>query len=221
MIPEKAARVRFAFLIVYFIFGVIIIYLFMFNSGLAITEDFDAENSSKIVYVENTTDRAINNVSLKYMEAPGTAEKDLNFFPRLLPHERKRVFFDDVSSQSIVLVLESPFHSTIEKTVVLQAQSDVAVKLNFPDGIGFGKSFSFAVEACNNKKEEAQVKIEETHEKGFFSEPNRTDVVTIAAGECRAVSYSLLPVQKGETTINFNVNIANTIKQFGQRVSVE
>ena len=221
MIPEKAAKLRLAFLVIYFLFAVIIVYIFMFNAGLAITEDFDAEASVKNVYVENTTGRTINSVSLKYMEAPGTAEKDLNFFSRLMPHERRQVFLDSLDASSIVLVLESPFHATVEKTIVLQAKKDVSVKLNFPEGISFGKSFSFTVEACNGKKEEAQVKIEEMHEKGFFSEPNRTDVAAINPGECKTISYSLLPVQKGETTINFNVNIANTIKQFSQRVSVE
>ncbi|MEK6957404.1 MAG: hypothetical protein AABW99_00275 [archaeon] len=220
MMPEKAKKAKFFFLAVYALFGIMLIYLFLFNTGLAIEEKFNEENGQKEIYLKNTTDRQINNVTVKYREEEGEP-KDLNMFASLAPNEEQRIYTGSISANQATIIVQSPFHSTIEKLVVLRAKQEITLTMSFPSDILFGKSFAFSVEACNNTATEKQVKIAENHEKGFFSEPNKTDTITLKAVECKQIDYSLIPIQKGGTTIYFNLNTENNVDQFQQTVTVQ
>ncbi|MCR4368995.1 MAG: hypothetical protein NUV67_03760, partial [archaeon] len=190
------------------------------NQGLGIEETLNEQGNEKQVFVVNETERIINSVSVQYRDLEGNVH-DLNEFGSLYPKEKRRVFFDEVNSNSVDLIVSSPFHATVEQKIVLRREGDVAIKFSFPENVMFGKSFAFSMELCNNEEAETKFKVEETHEKDYFSEPNKTDTVTVQAGACKQIAYSLIPVQKGDTTIYFNVNSSNTNKQLEQPVTVE
>jgi len=220
MIPQKGRRLLFFFLAIYALFGGILIYLFLFNSGLEIAERFNEEESTKEVFVVNTTSRLINNVSVKY-QIGDALPADLNVFESLGPGEEQRLFLDGIVSSQITLIIESPFHLTIEKLIVLKVKNKVDITVNFPSDVLFGKSFGFFLEACNNTSNDEKVKVEESHEIGFFSEPNKIDSITVPPQVCKRISYSLIPIRKGDTVIYFNISTTNNIEEFEQPVKVK
>ncbi len=225
MISENAKKSRMVFLFIYLIFAVLLVYLFMFNTGLEITENVDVNANLKQVFLENTTNREINNISIFYKENEQIENAEfLEKIDTLKPGEKKLVEFEGIDSNQIVLIVKSPFHLTFEKMVLVNPTStkkDVSVSLDIPSNVLFGKNFEFHVETCNDSTEQQQIKIEEIHENRFFSEPSRTNIVTINSEECKITDYSLLPIMQGETTIYFKVNISNSIKELEQTVVVE
>ena len=219
MLPEKGKKILYFFLTIYIIFAVVIVYLFLFNSGLEIVEEFNEEEFRKDVYVFNNTQRIIHNVSVKHKI--GNQEIDLNSFRFLLPQEKKLIPLDDLRSNQVTLLVGAPFHVTIEQLIVLRAAGETLLKTSFPSTILFGQAFNFTMEVCNNSGREDQFKIEEKHDPSVFSEPTRTDTLTIEDRNCAKVEYSLLPIQKGETTIYFNVDSSNTTDKVEQEITVE
>lgn len=219
MLPEKSKKILYFFLAVYIIFAVVIVYLFLFNSGLEIVEEFNEEELKKDVYVFNNTRRLIHNVSVK--QKIGNAEIDLNSFRFLLPQEKKLIPLDHLRVNQVTLLVGAPFHVTIEQLIVLRAAGDTLLKTSFPSTILFGQTFNFTIEICNNSGREDQFKIEEKHDPTVFSEPTRKDTLTIGDRDCEKVEYSLLPIQKGETTIYFNVDSSNTTDKVEQTIKVD
>jgi len=159
----------------------------------------------------------IYNVYVKYEDDSG--QNEVVKFDSIEPKEKKLVPVDDIDQTQVTLVVESPFHATVERLIVLRAKEKRTLKINFPDAVIFGKAFGFSIEVCNNVEEEL-IRIEESHENSFFSEPNKRDTFTLEKGECRSVLYSLTPVQRGDTTIYFNVNTANSTEQLQQKLTV-
>lgn len=219
MIAPKGKKILYFFLAIYAMFAVVIIYLFMFNSGLEIVEEFNEDELRKDVYVFNNTQRIIHKVNVKYKI--GNDEIDLNSFRFLLPQERKLVPLDSLRLSQVTLVIEAPFHVTLEQLIVLRAAGETLIKASFPSTVLFGKTFNFTMEVCNNSGREDKFKIEENHNPTFFSEPPRTDTLIIEDRSCKNVEYSLLPIQKGETTIYFNVDSSNTTDKVEQEIKVE
>jgi len=219
MIPEKSKKILYFFLAVYVMFGVVIVYLFLFNSGLEIVEEFNEEELRKDVYVFNNTQRLIHNVTVK--RKIGSEEIDLNSFRFLLPQEKKLIPLDELRVSQVTLLVGAPFHVTIEQIIVLRTTGETLIRASFPSTTLFGKTFNFTMEVCNNSGGEDKFTIEETHDPTFFSEPARKDTLTIEDRKCKSVEYSLLPIQKGETTIYFNVDSSNTTDQVEQTITVE
>jgi len=222
MLPQKGKKMLYWFLFIYAVFGLMIIYLFMFVPGLEILEEFNEAENTKEVYVYNSTDRVINNVSIKFRTSEtDLTEKDLNKFSSLGPKEKKLVALNNLAANTIILSAHAPFHATIEKLIVLRNKDDTTIKLNFPSEIFFGKTFGFSIELCNNTNKEEEFKITESHESAFFSEPGKTDTSKVGVGECTKISYSLTTLEKGDTTIYFNVKSSNTNEDFEQKITVE
>jgi len=219
MIPEQRKKILYVFMGIYLIFAILIIYLFLFNSGLEIVEEFNEEEGTKAVFVQNITERVIHNVTIKYLD--NDIEFDLNTYRFLEPKGRREISLEEFNQGQITLIAEAPFHVTIEKLIVLRSRGETNIKMNFPSDILFGKTFMFSIEICNNSKEEEQFRIEEKHETGFFSEPDQRTTLNIPANECKTTSYSLLPTQQGETTIYFNVSSSNTNEHLQQPIKVD
>ena len=224
MIPEKAKKIMYGFLVIYLIFGIILVYLFAFNSGLEIKEDFNRENNTKVVYIHNTTTRTINNVELKYKSGEIEQEFDLMKIEQLYPNQEVEISFQGIEDLEVDLIAKAPFHLTVEKKIILQGvknKEDLTIALDAPSNARFGESFEFNLEICNTADTEKQAKIEEKHETTFFSEPNKTSTTTLEPGECKKTDFELLPIEKGITTIYFKINISNTIKEIEHRISVD
>lgn len=218
MIQQQTKKIIGYFIAIYAAFGLLLVYLFLFNTGLEINEEFNEQTSAKEVHIYNNTDRIINNVEIKIRE--NETERELTKFKFLAPKEKKLLEMPSTISQATIIA-KAPFHVTVEKLVVLKVKGQNTVKLSFPETIEFGRSFKFSMELCNQNTDETQYKIEEEHEPGFFSEPPQTDVTTIEATKCKILEYSLTPIGKGETTIYFNVNSENTTDQVQQTITID
>jgi len=219
MIPEKRKQALFFFLAVYAIFAIIIVYLFLFNQGLEIQEEYNPELEIKEVYVTNTTERIINNVKLGFYDDKRLIKE--NNVGTLLPKEKILINFSGIDLNQITLVAEAPFHMAFERKIILQRSGLFSANFVFPSDILFGRNFGFTIEVCNDTKKEAQYSTEEAHSIEFFSEPSQRNILTIPASECREVAYNLTPIQKGDTTIYFNVNSANSSEKFEQKIRVD
>ncbi|HZX19716.1 MAG TPA: hypothetical protein VFF13_01735 [archaeon] len=218
MIPQQTKKIVGYFIAIYIAFGLLLVYLFLFNTGLEIIEEFNEQTASKDVYIYNNTDRIINNVEIKIRE--NETETEFAKLKFLAPKEKRLLELPTTISQAIIIAT-APFHVTVEKLVVLKVKGQNTVKLSFPETIEFGKSFKFTVDLCNQNTDDTQYKIEEEHEPGFFSEPSKTEVTTIEATKCKTLEYTLTPIGKGETTIYFNVNSENTTDQVQQTITVD
>ncbi|MCR4335170.1 MAG: hypothetical protein NUV57_01385 [archaeon] len=219
MLPEQRKKALTIFLFIYFIFAIIILYLFLFVGGIEIQEEFNEIEGEKEVYLVNTTDRVIHDVSIKYRE--GTLDIDLNKIKFLAPKEKILLNLNRLNQNQVTLIVTAPYHVTIEKLIAIRTQGETTIKANFPETILFGKTFSFSLDICNKSKKEQQFIIEEEHENGFFSEPSQKDILSVGPDKCEKTQYSLLPTQKGETTIYFNVSSSNTNERLLQPIMVE
>jgi len=219
MIQEQRKKTLLVFLVVYIVFAILIVYLFLFVGGLEIQEEFNENTGEKEVYLVNTTDRVIHNISVKYKE--GDLEIDFNKFKFLAPEQKILLQLNRLSQNQVTLVVSAPYHMTLEKLIAIRAKGETTIKANFPSDILFGKTFSFSLDICNKSTNDQQFKIEEEHENGFFSEQSKKDIITIGPDECKKTQYSLLPTQKGETTIYFNVSSSNTNERLLQPILVK
>jgi hypothetical protein len=220
MIPEKRKQAMFFFLAIYAIFGVLIVYLFLFNQGIEITEDYNPELETKEVFVENTTGREINGVKIGFYDEEKMLLKETEI-GTLQPKEKRPIDFSGMDLNTVTIVAEAPFHMAFERKIVMQRTGLVRVNFAFPSDILFGRKFEFAIELCNDTKREIQYSIEEEHSTEFFSEPAKRNTITIPEANCREIKYSLTPIQKGETTIYFKVNYANSSETFQQKIRVD
>ncbi|MAG18338.1 MAG: hypothetical protein CL944_02605 [Candidatus Diapherotrites archaeon] len=219
MLPEQRKKILTIFLFIYLAFSIIIVYLFLFVGGLEIQEEFNEDEGEKEIYLVNTTDRVIHNVSVKYKE--GNFEIDFNTFRFLAPQEKILLHLNELNRNQVTLVISAPYHSTIEKLIAIRAKGETTIKANFPSDILFGKTFRVSLDICNKSKKEQQFTVEEEHENGFFSEPPQKDILNLGPDECGKTQYALLPTQKGETTIYFNVSSSNTNERLLQVIMVE
>ncbi len=219
MIPQKGKHTMMLFLVIYIIFAGMLVYLFLFNTGLEITEQFNDTTNQKEVYLSNTTNRVINKVTVSnYKDEVRT---QIAFIPQLQPHEKIKLELGKLKESQVNLLVEAPFHLGVEKLIVIKVTGKGIINITFPEDILFGNSFPFELELCNESTQEEKFRVEEEHDPGFFSEPNKTDIAALPANECKKIEYTLLPIQKGNTTIYFNVESSNSNEQYQQIILIK
>src|SRR3989338_6055 len=209
------------FLFIFVVFGGMLAYLTLFNTGLEIDERFNPETGEKIVLFKNNSSRIINNVVISYIH-PVEGKKALDDFPAVKPQQEVPLDFNSIRNLGqITIVAEAPFHQAVEKLVVLKAgETGLVYNLNFPSKIFKGSTFNFEFELCNEQAGKKTTLITEVHNETFFAEGGTEKEIEIDSMDCTQVTYFLTPTQTGETTIFFNVKIANNTEKLEKRVVI-
>lgn len=208
-----------AFIFIYVVLSLVLAYLLFFNSGLEIKDKIGPFSGKKEVLLVNNTDRVINNVQVRY-KVEGSNEQEYKTFPQLKPREKVKLELGSFSTEKVLVVASAPFHQSTGKVVDFNPNVGKPVTIDIGDAAELGKQFGFTVTVCNYDRGEAVGVMEEIHDPVFFFSSNSRDKITLKAGECQKLEYSLLPSKKGETTIYFNVNFANSSEQLQKSVSV-
>ncbi|MBI4210467.1 MAG: hypothetical protein HY544_03110 [Candidatus Diapherotrites archaeon] len=217
---KKSTTPLMILIIVYFVFMAIFAYILLFSAEIRIIDEKDA-SGARVFYIENSTDLQLEDVTVKYRTGNGEA-KDLGRFSTLQPKERKLLNFEGIAPGEVTIIAELPLQKTFQRTVVIERKPPFTFRMNPAGKLEAGKEFTLAAEICNATESEMNMMVQETHQYGFFrEEPNMDDNEAISAGNCATVRYSLTPLQKGETTIYFNVTGANTTEQYAEPLKVE
>lgn len=218
MHTERRRALSRIFIAIYMLFSVVLAYLLFFNSGIEIRDEFSPFTGNREIIVANSTDRIINNVQVKYVS--GGKAYDLNGFARLGPREKRRLPTESMGNGVVNVIVQAPFHIAVEKEVDLDPKAGRPLSIDMPQTAKLGEAFEFSVQICNYGEGPVPVGVQEIHEPLVFFSPNRENAFTLQSKECQKLSYRLEPGKRGETTIYFNVNFANSNEQFQKTVSV-
>jgi hypothetical protein len=205
MLPEKRKKVTIAFLGIYLLFGIILIYLLVFNAGLNIKEEIIQGTSRKEVFLTNETQRIIKNASV-YFEHNNERVEILSV-KELAPGEKIPINYDFPKELSqIELYAQAPFYATIKKPVLLQfGGSGLSYRIYSPAEIIKNAKFNMSFEVCNDNNVSKEVLVEQTHNEEFLENGFITQNLSLAPDECQRVNYYFIARKTGETTIYFNV----------------
>lgn len=151
MLEHQRIRVLRTMTVVYFAFGLSLMYFLFFTSGLSIVPDPLTPNSR--VLVVNDSVHAIRDVTLYYVN-DGSFSK-AGSIPLLKPNEEKPILIDTSFARGGKLVLQAsaPFHADYRLVLLVQNPSDVlplSFSFTMPD-IGFvNDSVDILVRICNS-----------------------------------------------------------------------
>lgn len=205
---------------IYLVFALAIAYLLIFNTGFLINEQVNQTSGKKQAFIENTTARAINEITVKYIDNRSGKQLREEKIERLGPKEKKELDIQNAYTPEMKIIATSDFYKPAEK-LILVTETKPSIITNFPKTVFFGERFDFEVDYCNNGIKDETVKIEEKHDRLFFYERNKTETLTFGPSECKKLIYSLLPAYRGETKIYFNVVTSNTNQQLEETLKVE
>jgi len=65
------------------------------------------------------------------------------------------------------------------------------------------------------------IEVQENHNITAFKEGGKMQTITLNAGECKTIEYTLTPMEKGKTSIFFNIKALGFSESFEQKVEVE
>ena len=207
--------------VIYLVFGLIFVYMLFFNMGLSLDEKYDVEKGDKVVVFKNASSRVIKDIFIGYIDEVGR-KNELMRIPAAYPGYETELDLSALRGESeIILVVEAPFHISVERKIALKASSTgLAYNLQFPGLVIAKTPLMFQLQMCNNLDFTREITVEENHEKEFFAEELSTKPVTLGPNGCEVIEYTLVPLKQGATVIYFNVKVANNTEKLEKRIEI-
>lgn len=205
-------RIISVFILIYLVFGIALVYLLFFNTGLTLVQQVDESVLNK-VFVKNDSIHIIKKIQISYLNPEGS-KVTFQEIPALSPSNTADVDISKIEFQKFQLFAEAPFHSPVNQTIAMN-ESKKATNLKstiLASKVAFiSLAYELKMELCNNSKADlADVAIEERHDTSYFKEVPRKDVFDLKAGKCLSKDYSFMPIAEGQTTMYFNILADNT-----------
>lgn len=220
MIPAKKRRVIYFFSVIYAVLGIALVYLLFFNAGLG-AEETDA-GGVRAVYVVNTGSHLIRDITVSVREGGGM--KELAGIAELAPSAREKIsgydFFGTTGEKEIVI--SAPFHQTFVKKIIVSTVGapEIGYDVIFPTKVYAGVEFSFTLKVCNHGTKSLNFEVREGHDALVFGSAGSGKTVSVEAGGCKELPYSLTPAKAGPTTIYFNIKAGSITKQIAREIEV-
>lgn len=221
MLPEHRKKTLLFFLFIYALFGLILIYLLLFNIGLEIVERLDPSTGGKSVFVKNGSSRTIYNISGSYVE--NGEKKEILSIWELKSGQEKEITYDFPAELRVVeLIVEAPYHQSVSKGILLGfGRTGLSYNFRVPQRIFKDVQFPFVLEICNDTNITKDALVEERHDQSFIEDELSIKSVTIAAWDCDDLEYLFTPKKVGLTAINFNIKVQNIMDKRGMPITVE
>ena len=221
MIEQRKKLALVVFGAIYLVFGMILIYTLFFNVGLALDEKYDAEKQEKVVVFRNMTSRDIKDVTVSYIDELGN-KKELKKIPLAFPGQEIEIDIAGIDAKDdALLVVEAPFHLTVDRRVALKAsRSGLAYNLQFPGLVIAKTPLLFELEMCNNLEIAREIIVEEIHSEEYFAEITEAKNVALDPNGCITIDYTLVPLKEGSTVIYFNVKVANNTEKLEKKIDI-
>ena len=221
MLEQKKKLAIVVFGAIYLVFGLILIYMLFFNVGLALDEKYDVEKGAKAVFFKNIGSRDIRDVTISYIDEAGN-KKELEKIPLAVPGQENELDIIGITAQNeVVILVEAPFHLSVEKKVALSASSiGLVYNLQFPSLVIAKSPLMFKLEMCNNLDFDREIIVEEIHSEEFFSEVTEAKNVSLGPDGCTSIDYTIVPLKEGSTVIYFNVKVANNTEKIERKIEI-
>jgi hypothetical protein len=218
---EKIRRQRRAivfFAATYVLFGSAFFYLLFLTPGLDFVQE--KADSGITVFLFNNSSHIIHDIRVE----TGTGEQVL-LVESLNPKERALLPMEGRTG-AVKLVAKAPFHATATKVFsFVEGNGGEEVKMGYkvttPSLVFVDFNFVAEIEVCNQGDTLPKVSIVEIHGKTLFKEERRTETVSLEAGECKKIGFTLTPTRAAKTKIYFNVKALSYSKQIEKEITIE
>ena len=221
MLEQKKKLALVVFGVIYLVFGLILLYMLFFNVGLTLDEKYDAEKGDKILVFKNASSRMIKDITISYIDETGK-KTELQKISSSAPDSENEINLSEFMGKTeIGIVVEAPFHISVDRKVALKASSTgLAYNLQFPGLVIAKTPLMFELQMCNNLDFNREVTVEENHESEFFAEAPETKPVSLEPNGCTTLDYTLVPLKEGSTVIYFNVKVANNTEKLEKKLDI-
>ncbi len=229
MIPQRRKQVVRIFVAMLFLLGVALIYLLLFNAGLNISERVTTTYGTDIpvagereIAVQNVGDHIIYNIVVSY-EWKNYGKTKILDIERLEPGQEFIVdYFFPEELEQVNLIVEAPFHQSVEKVVAARKSSvELSYEFSMQQFAFLEQPYSFSMKVCNSGPATSGIVIEERHSSGFFEEENITGSYDFRGNECKTIKYTLTPKTAGSTKINFLIRAGENEERLQRDVEVQ
>lgn len=192
---ERKKRALLLFSLVFIFFFVLVAYLLLMTPGLKF------EIIEKKLYLKNESSHAIYDVQVKTESG-----EVIDCIDALKPGELVRIILPPEKKGALV-VASAPFHREATQKVVFESETLSPLNIKVSHEKAFvGEKFRVFLEMCNESSEDSYIKVAERHERSFLKEENKTIIVNVKAGACKKIPFEFTAVQKGATSITFDIS---------------
>ena len=208
-----------AFFVFVLVIAIVFVYLLFFYSGLEFQQSINEQGERELVLANNSP---LVVESIQVFAQTMTGRMLIQIIPELNPGEKRTIALGAIDSSVALLVVEAPFTKGFSQQIDLRAfqRIDVSTKIIAPSIAFTGDEVNVSLELCNNGTTLKDLRIEEKHDLGFFSEQFSTQLVDILSKECQRTNYKLSPLKEGKTTIFFNIKVLDNTKTLGQEIEI-
>lgn len=215
MLKGKKRTVSF-FAVIYIVFGVMLFYLFYFNTGLEFVKvEKDKEMN---LYLTNSSIHLIRNISV--IDDDG---KEVALIKYLLPKEKQLITFE--KKKAVELEAKALFHVPIKIAFSLGVYPTGDVVLNYntnyPQIVLLNEDFIIKVEVCAKENEAKGVEVFPQFDKEMVEFLDKKSAfLDVEKDSCKEAEFKFSALKKGVTTITFNIKAQNSVKKVDAKITI-
>ena len=223
MFSRKKKRAVKIFVLIYAVFGAILIYLLFFNFGLELAGQINEHNNSVDLVVRNNSMHIIRDIAVGYENLDGDAT-EVGIIELLMPGETSTAEISEFTgSGTLVLTASAPYHQKAMQRIELDLRRELNVDfgISVADPVFVGYDFDVVVEVCNNEESETRAELSESHDTEFFGEEVQEIVLNVPAKSCSSWGLKFTPINAGNTQMYFNFNAQNNTVNLKKELRTE
>lgn len=218
MLIGKGRKIAF-FLVIYLVFGLILIYLINFNIGLELAKETDELGTR--VFLRNSSMHLIRNVDVVNENGIEIAS-----FEELPPGEERILSLRGKSAST--LTANAPFHFSVEMPLAEGSGSvggiDPNASLNYTtqyfDEVYLEEEFPVILNVCAFGGDVSGVEIVPEFEEEKVEFLGEGISLDLAKNSCQEASFSFKALAEGQTQITFNIDALNSITEANVNITI-
>ncbi|MDO8648069.1 MAG: hypothetical protein Q7R70_06695 [Candidatus Diapherotrites archaeon] len=220
---ERKLRVVKFFAIIYILFGLSIIYLLHFNTGIEISGKPSGKGLE--ITVKNSSLHLIRDLNVSIIDQ-SNSESSILSLAELSPAAEKKVVIPGIHSANGIITIKANamYHLEVLKQIKIEGAQDqneeVSAVLEGPNKTFVNTQTRFKITICAAKLENQSVKITPDLESAFFTAAQEPKTIEVKAGQCGVEEFAFSPSNKGKTTIAFNIQIGSLNKRLEKEIEI-
>ena len=200
-----------------------LIYLFIFNQGLELSNEIQPTSSGLGIYAANNSSHEINNIGFRYINQLGQ-QVYIDDIPSLLPGEEYLLELspDNVVDEAITLVVTAQYHQPVFRIYPLGALSFVRLQpaISAPQAVVLGDEVMVRVEICNQGMALDSITIRPRVSGNKLQSLTTARSFPLEEGQCREAGFDFMANDLGSSTIYFNVLALSYSEEFSINLRV-
>jgi len=222
MDKQKLRVVKF-FAIIYILFGLSIIYLLNFNTGIEISGKPSGKGLE--ITVKNSSLHLIRDLNVSIIDQ-NNSESNILSLAELNPNDGKKIIIPEIHSTNGVITIKANalYHLEVLKQIQIEGTQEQKDELNAvlegPNKTFVNTQTKFKITICATELENQSVKITPALESAFFTATPEPKSVEVKGGQCDTEEFTFSPSNKGKTTIAFNIQIGSLNKRLEKEIEI-